>query len=225
MIPKLKLVMFDLDGTLINTAPEIALATNDTLSELGKTPVSLSQVIDWIGHGTQELLIRALANAFKKSTQEIRNWDERAMIQTTFDKHYLLRCGTQSTLYPGVREVIDKLKIAGLLLTIITNKESKFTERILKAHKLENIFEMVISGDTLDTKKPDPSCIEMCLKKYQVKAIESLFVGDSSTDAQTAKNGGIKVWLMPYGYNQGVPLEDSKPDYIASGFEDILNLI
>ena len=225
MIPKLKLVMFDLDGTLINTAPEIALATNDTLSELGKTPVSLSQVIDWIGHGTQELLIRALANAFKKSTQEIRNWDERAMIQTTFDKHYLLRCGTQSTLYPGVREVIDKLKIAGLLLTIITNKESKFTERILKAHQLENLFEMVISGDTLDTKKPDPSCIEMCLKKYQVKAIESLFVGDSSTDAQTAKNGGIKVWLMPYGYNQGVPLEDSKPDYIASGFEDILNLI
>ena len=75
MIPKLKLVMFDLDGTLINTAPEIALATNDTLSELGKTPVSLSQVIDWIGHGTQELLIRALAHAFKKSTQEIRNWD------------------------------------------------------------------------------------------------------------------------------------------------------
>jgi len=225
MIPKLKLVMFDLDGTLINTAPEIALATNDTLSELGKTPVSLSQVIDWIGHGTQELLIRALAHAFKKSTQEIRNWDERAMIQTTFDKHYLLRCGTQSTLYPGVREVIDKLKIAGLLLTIITNKESKFTERILKAHQLENIFEMVISGDTLDTKKPDPSCIEMCLKKYQVKAIESLLVGDSSTDAQTAKNGGIKVWLMPYGYNQGVPLEDSKPDYIASGFEDILNLI
>ena len=217
--------MFDLDGTLINTAPEIALATNDTLSELGKTPVSLSQVIDWIGHGTQELLIRALAHAFKKSTQEIRNWDERAMIQTTFDKHYLLRCGTQSTLYPGVRGVLDKLKIAGLLLTIITNKESKFTERILKAHQLENIFEMVISGDTLDTKKPDPSCIEMCLKKYQVKAIESLFVGDSSTDAQTAKNGGIKVWLMPYGYNQGVPLEESKPDYIASGFEDILNLI
>jgi phosphoglycolate phosphatase len=65
----------------------------------------------------------------------------------------------------------------------------------------------------------------MCLKKYQVKAIESLFVGDSSTDAQTAKNGGVKVWLMPYGYNQGTPLENSKPDYIASGFEEILNLI
>ena len=184
MVPKLKLLMFDLDGTLINTAPEIALATNDTLGELCKAPVSLPQVIDWIGHGTQELLISALAHAFKKSKQEIRNWDERADIQTKFDKHYLLRCGTQSTLYPGV-----------------------------------------ISGDTLDTKKPDPSCIEMCLKKYQVKAIESLFVGDSSTDAQTAKNGGVKVWLMPYGYNQGTPLENSKPDYIASGFEEILNLI
>lgn len=217
-----KLVMFDLDGTLIETAPEIFDAVNDTLLRFDLTQVSQKQVSDWIGHGTRELLIQALSFASKTSESAVRASDSLKLIEMEFVKNYQNRCGTRSTLYPFVRETLLALRKAGIKLAIVTNKEGQYTQTVLKAHGLQNVFDRVISGDTLPTKKPRPDGILACMEQFGVAVDQCLFVGDSSIDIATAKNAGIVVWALPYGYNMGAKIEDSHPHRVVADFSSIL---
>ncbi len=225
MNKKLKLILFDLDGTLIETVHEIADATNDTLRALDLVEVSESQVRDWIGHGTRELLISALACIKQCPIGQIREWSQLQQVFELFDHFYLARCGTHSYLYADVFDVLGQLKSAGIKMAVVTNKESRFTQAVMQAHHLESYFDVVISGDTLGSKKPDPQGINLCLQTLGVQPDEAIFIGDSSVDAKTAQNAGLRVWLMPYGYNMGAPLEDSKPNHIAKGFKEIVELL
>ena len=131
-----KAVLFDLDGTLIETAPEIANAVNDTLAHLGLAPVEQSLVDGWIGHGTGELLVKALAYRQNASLQAVRLSPELAAIRSTFNGHYQSRCGTSSQLYPGVRETLVALREGGCRLAVVTNKEAHYTDIVLRAHDL-----------------------------------------------------------------------------------------
>ena len=225
MNKKLKLILFDLDGTLIETVHEIADATNDTLRALDLVEVSESQVRDWIGHGTRELLISALACIKQCPIGQIREWSQLQQVFELFDHFYLARCGTHSYLYADVFDVLGQLKSAGIKMAVVTNKESRFTQAVMQAHHLESYFDVVISGDTLGSKKPDPQGINLCLQTLGVQPDEAIFIGDSSVDAKTAQNAGLRVWLMPYGYNMGAPLEDSKPNHIAKGFKEIVEML
>jgi len=225
MPKKIKAVLFDLDGTLIETVSEIALATNDTLRDLGVALVSEDQVRNWIGHGTKELLVSALAYARQVPVEQIRALESLADIFKKFDSFYLARCGLQSHLYPSVREVLLHLKCLDIKMALITNKESQFTRALLKAHQLEDFFDIVICGDTLNTRKPNPMGIQLCLERFDIEPEESVFIGDSSVDAQTANNANLSVWLMSYGYNMGEPLSKSHPDHIASNFKELLSLV
>ncbi|UFS56611.1 phosphoglycolate phosphatase [Comamonadaceae bacterium M7527] len=225
MTSTLKLVMFDLDGTLIETAPEIADAVNDTLTHLGLPSVTLKQVNDWIGHGTHTLLISALADVKQTTTDDIRAWDGLSNASTVFNGFYQQRCGTRSNLYPHVRTVLDVLAPKGVRLAVVTNKEGRFTQTVLKAHAMDNVFDMVISGDTLPTKKPNPAAIQHCLDHFGIKPEEAIFIGDSSIDAATAHNAGVRVWLLPYGYNMGEPVSASNPDRVIPDFLPILSLL
>ena len=225
MAYKFKAALFDLDGTLIETVNEIADATNDTLRALGESTVLINQVRNWIGHGTRELLICALAHVRASSVGEIRDWVKLSDAFKAFDDFYLARCGTNSYLYPDVKEVLDQFKKSSIKMAIVTNKETRFTQTIIKAHALESYFDMVVCGDTLDVKKPDPKGIQICLKRFDVTLGESIFIGDSSVDALTARNAGIQVWLMPYGYNMGEPLLNAKADYLAKGFAELKRLL
>jgi phosphoglycolate phosphatase len=130
------LMLFDLDGTLIETAPEICDAVNDTLRQFHLPEVSQQQVNDWIGHGTRTLLIQALAFAGDTTVDTVRQSDSLALIAAEFDKHYLRRCGTRSHLYPQVREVLQALRAQGVKLAVVTNKESRYTTTVLDAHQL-----------------------------------------------------------------------------------------
>ena len=215
-------VMFDLDGTLIETAPEIADAVNLTLRKVGLSNVTQQQVNDWIGHGTLELLIQALAYTQRLSDQDVRNSQELPSISATFNKHYHQCCGTRSHLYPQVRETLTALRARDVRLAVVTNKESRFTQTVLDAHRLTELFDVVISGDTLPVKKPNPAGIAHCLQLFQAKPDRSLFVGDSSIDIATARNAGVAVWALPYGYNMGEPIEASNPDRVI---EDISTLL
>ena len=208
------LVLFDLDGTLIETAPEIADAVNDTLSALGHPAVSQQEVNDWIGHGTRELLIKALAKVLGASTQQVREAGTFPAIEAEFGRHYQRRCGTRSHLYPQVRETLQALRAAGVKLVVMTNKEGRYTQAVLDAHQLAPLFDHVISGDTLPVKKPNPAGIADCLQRFGVSPDRALFVGDSSIDVATARNGGIAVWALPYGYNMGEPIESCHPDRV-----------
>lgn len=210
------LVMFDLDGTLIATAPEICDAVNDTLRRFDLVEVSLQQVGDWIGHGTGELLLQALAFSGGVSVATVRKSAQLPAIGAEFSLHYQQRCGTRSHLYPHVRETLMTLRARGTKLAVVTNKESRFTQTVLDAHQLQPLLDWVISGDTLPTKKPDPAGIQACLEKFGIDKSRALFVGDSSIDVATARNAGITVWALPYGYNMGQPIEACAPDRVIA---------
>lgn len=207
-------VLFDLDGTLVETAPEIADAVNDTLTALGHAPVAQQQVDDWIGHGTRELLVKALAQALGLSLAAVRASASFAAIEAEFGQHYQARCGTRSNPYPKVRESLEALRAAGVKLAVVTNKEGRYTQTVLDVHGLTSLFDRVISGDTLPVKKPDPAAVDDCLQRFGVARERTLFVGDSSIDVATARNAGIAVWALPYGYNMGQPIEACGPDRV-----------
>lgn len=212
------LIMFDLDGTLIETAPEICDAVNDTLTRVGMETVTQDCVDRWIGHGTRELLIQALAFVGKTTVEIVRAGDYLPMILAEFDRNYQRRCGTRSHLYPNVREVLQQLRDDGVKLAVVTNKEGRYTRTVLDSHQLASMFDRVVSGDTLPTKKPDPAGIVSCLDEFHVHRARALFVGDSSIDVATARNAAVQVWALPYGYNMGEPIEACKPDRVIADF-------
>ena len=216
------LILFDLDGTLIETAPEICDAVNDTLRRFDLPEVTQQQVTDWIGHGTRELLIQALAYSGKTDVAAVRASDSLALIAAEFDKHYQNRCGTRSHLYPQVRETLTELRARGVKLAVVTNKEGRYTATVLDAHQLMPLFDRVVSGDTLATKKPDPAGIQSCLAALKVPRHRALFVGDSSIDVATARNAGVAVWTLPYGYNMGQPIEACAPDRVIADCSALL---
>lgn len=215
------LILFDLDGTLVETAPEIADAVNDTLHALGLDAVSDDEVARWIGHGTHELLIHALAHASRRSATQVRADETLPATGRLFDRHYAIRCGTRSRPYPGVRRTLAALRRQGTQLALVTNKEGRYTDRVLAAHGLLEAFDRVVSGDTLAAKKPDPAGVRHCLQAGGVPAARALFVGDSSIDADTARRAGVAVWLLPRGYNMGRPLTDAAPDLIVADFGEL----
>jgi len=216
------LVMFDLDGTLIATAPEICDAVNDTLHDFDLGEVSQQQVNDWIGHGTRELLVQALAHNGGVSIASVRQSDTLPEIAVAFDTHYLRRCGTRSQLYPLVRETLCTLRARGVKLAVVTNKESRYTQTVLEAHQLTPLLDWVLCGDSLPTKKPEPAGVLACLERFGVPAARALFVGDSSIDVATARNAGVRVWALPYGYNMGHPIEGCGPDRVITDCSALL---
>jgi phosphoglycolate phosphatase len=217
------LIMFDLDGTLIETAPEIADAVNDTLRRFMLPEVTQQQVNDWIGHGTRTLLIQALASVGKTEVAAVAASDNLPLIAAEFDRNYQRRCGTRSHLYPQVRETLATLRDRGVKLAVVTNKEGRYTATVLNAHQITSLLDRVVSGDTLSTKKPDPAGIQSCLVQFGVPPNRALFVGDSSIDVATARNAGVAVWALPYGYNMGQPIEACAPDRVIADCSALLN--
>jgi phosphoglycolate phosphatase len=217
------LVMFDLDGTLIETAPEIMDAVNDTLRRFDLPEVTQQQVNNWIGHGTRELLIQALAYSGDSPVSVVRASVSLNLIAHEFDKHYQRRCGTRSQLYPQVRETLVALRARGVKTAVVTNKEGRYTATVLDAHQLTPLLDCVVSGDTLPTKKPNPAGIDHCLAQFGVAKDRALFVGDSSIDVATARNAGVAVWALPYGYNMGEAIESCNPDRLIADCSALLN--
>ena len=217
-----KAIFFDLDGTLIHTSPEIADAVNDTLRHLGLPDVTQAQVDSWIGQGTRELLILAMAHVQQLSTGDVRISQAFADALPVFDQHYQARCGTRSELYPHVRDTLKTLREKNCRLAVVTNKEGRYTDTILKQHNLLGSFDLVVSGDTFAQKKPDPVGVTHGLSLWQIKATDALFVGDSSIDAATARNAGLPIWLLPYGYNMGQPVSACAPDRVIQDFSELV---
>lgn len=212
------LVMFDLDGTLLDTAAEIADAVNRTLAEFGRPPVSGEQVRNWIGHGTGWLMRQAWTSSAGQPNEE--EWHR---VMTRFIEHYFDCAGTSSTPYPYVLETLAELKSLGVMRAIVTNKEQRFTARILAKHGMADTFDLVICGDTLDVKKPDPAVLAHCMHSLGQAAGECLFVGDSEIDVATAKAAGVICWAVPYGYNMGNPIDQALPDRVVPNVQDVPN--
>lgn len=218
------LVMFDLDGTLLATAAELCDAVNDSLGALGLAPVSEAQVSGWIGNGTRELLVQALSVVSDQSPEQIRGSDLLQRAVSAFDPSYENRCGTNSWLYPHVDTVLRRLQTLGVRLAVVTNKDSRFTGRLLERHRLAPLLGLVVAGDTMAAKKPAPDGILHCLAHFDVAPERALFVGDSSIDIATARNAGVRVWALPGGYNLGQPIAASRPDRVIDDFAALLSV-
>lgn len=216
------LVLFDLDGTLVETAPEICDAVNDTLQALGLASVALSLVEDWIGHGTGHLLLQAVVHVTGRPASDLRESSLWRAAQAQFTLDYERRCGTTSRLYPQALQVLHALGALGVRRALVTNKEERYTQPVLRRHGLRRVFERVVCGDTLPARKPDPAGVVDCLRSFGVAPQRAVFVGDSSIDVETARNAGVRAWALTHGYNMGEPIAAARPDRLLDSLGELL---
>lgn len=208
----IRVVLFDLDGTLMDTAPDLSDALNDTLHRGGWPRVGEAQVRGWIGDGARALLARAMAQAGAPAHAADAAW-------AGFAHDYAERCGARSTVHAGVRPMLRRLHAHGLRLALLTNKEAEFAQRLLARHDISSDFDIVVAGDTLPVKKPDPGVVTHVLQALDVHPDEALLVGDSVTDVRTARAAGIAVQLVRHGYAQGDLEGDDAPDAFIDDFD------
>lgn len=217
------LIIFDLDGTLLDTVLEISQSVNAGLQALALPLVEPHQIRDWVGQGAEHLF--TIASQFAIMQTADKTPLTTAQFQTGFAAFmaaYELYSGKNSQLYPYVRQALDQLQQDGKHLAVVTNKVKHLADLALAQHNLLHYFELVIGGDTFAQKKPDPYAIHYCRQHYQVAEAKTLFVGDSVTDVLTARNANVAVWALPYGYNHGEPIEKSRPDQVVADFSVFL---
>lgn len=219
---QIKAIAFDLDGTLVDSLPGLAAAINAMLVGLGKPQASIEQVSTWIGNGVPKLIQRALAVTEPTITQDDTLYHHAV---TLFDQAYLERLGSHSSLYGGVLSTLDTLKTNGYRLSVITNKSQRFTLPMLEQLGVMNRFDFVLSGDSLERKKPDPAPLHHACQQYQITNHQLLMVGDSENDIIAAHRAGCLSVAVSYGYNYGKPIEASEPDYLIHSMRELLTLL
>ena len=214
-------VLLDLDGTLLDTAPEIAAAAADMLSELGLDPVDPLRVREFIGKGIPHLVRRTLEASLGRAPDERRV----GSAMEGFFFHYAKRNGRMSKPYPGVLEGIAELRAKGFALACVTNKTAQFTIPLLEATGLAGFFPVVVSGDTMPKKKPAPDPLLEACRRLGVPAPEALMVGDSRNDALAARAAGCPVLLVPYGYTEGEDVQGIDCDGIVPSLLHVAGLL
>lgn len=217
----IRAVLLDLDGTLLDTAPEIAASAADMLAELGLGPVPAGVVRTFIGKGIPNLVRQALEASLGGKV------DERRLGSgiESFFFHYAKRNGHLATAYPGVREGLNKLQTSGFALACVTNKAAQFTMPLLEITGLEPFFSAVISGDTTTRKKPAPDPILAACARLGVAPAEALMVGDSANDALAARAAGSPILLVPYGYSEGVDVHSIDCDGIVPSLLHVAGIL
>jgi len=189
-------VLFDLDGTLVDSAPDLTLAANKMLTALGCCQVSCSQVKGWVGDGVRSLVRRTLTAILGYVPTE--SLIEQGYV--LFQRYYAESVYRDSMLYPGVRETLHTLNASGFALACVTNKPGRFTKSLLDKAGLTGFFGVVVSGDDLSVKKPEPAPLEFAAEQLGVPLTTCVLVGDSSNDIRAADAAGIQVLWATYGY-------------------------
>ncbi len=214
-------VLFDLDGTLVDSAPDLAAAVDDMLRELGREPVGERRVRHWIGNGARRLVMRALTGE--------RDGDPPAVATDAalarFFEHYSRRLTERTEPYPGAMEALRHLREAGVALGVVSNKPGRFTDRLLDALGMLEYFGVTVSGDTLAVKKPDPAPLQHAAERLGVPLDACVMVGDSMADLMAARNAGIPMVCVPYGYRDGDAIFESGPEAVVERLDAIPALL
>lgn len=213
-----RLVMFDLDGTLMDSVPDLAAAVDKMLMLLGREPVGVARVRDWVGNGSRVLVRRALAGQLQHDgvADELAAEALALFMQAYSGGHEL------TTVYPGVRECLDWLRERDVKLSIITNKPAQFIEPLLDAKGLAGYFQWLVGGDTLPQQKPDPAALFWVMDKADAAPGESLFVGDSRNDVRAAKAAAVPCVALTYGYNHGEPIANEAPALVVDDLRELV---
>lgn len=212
-----QLVMFDLDGTLVDSVPDLAAAVDQMLAQRGRLPAGIERVRRWVGNGALVLVRRALAGSIEHATVD-DDEAERALsdfLQAYSGSH------NATTIYPGVESLLRWLRDKGVALAVVTNKPERFVAPLL-AEKGLGEFDGIIGGDTLPVKKPDPAGLRKVMADVGVNPQNSLFIGDSRNDVLAARAAGVKIVAVTYGYNHGRPVAEENPDLLVDSLDALI---
>ena len=209
--------LFDLDGTLVDSVPDIDQALNHALATADLPPVAESLTRHWIGHGSRTLIQQALQHHQQPA-------DTTAIDQLIgpFLSHYKANIAVHSKIYPQVRETLSTLQQAGNKLAVVTNKLTELSEPLLKDIGLYDFFDLIVCGDTADQPKPAADPIVLCLEHFDLTPAQVLMVGDSETDVLAAKAANVDVACVRDGYNHGVDVTTLDPDFDITSFAELL---
>jgi phosphoglycolate phosphatase len=211
-------VIFDLDGTLIDSAGEIATALERTFRELGHAPLPLGEVRNLIGRGVPSLVERALAKV-GGSGEGLGHAVER------FEAHYAQTVGTAAALFPGVRPGLETLAAARYAMSVVTNKPRYFTQQLLEGLGVAGFFTAIVAGDDGIRRKPHGDMLVAACERMGSAPPATLMLGDSDNDVVAARAAGCPVWCVPYGYNEGRPAAELKCDRLVCDVEEAARLL
>lgn len=214
-------VLFDLDGTLIDSASGIAEAINRTLLDLGHAQVEEPMVRSWIGDGARILLQRALAHAGATPANASDAFEQAYALLM---RHYADSLPLQARAYPGAAEILPWLHGRGIHVALCTNKPERFIAPLLQALDWQDSFEAILGGDSLPEHKPDPAPLLHIAEGFGVSATHCLMVGDSRTDAEAARNAGMPLALVDYGYHRGLDLHAAGARVVTSDLRRLAEL-
>ena len=215
-------VLFDLDGTLLDTIPDLHAAACAMLRDMGRPELPLESVRSYVGRGIPNLIKRVLADSLHVAENDQAPPPEAV---ANFRRHYARENGLNVRVYPGVVEGLDWLQAKGVPLGVVTNKADAFIKPLLEKTGLSGYFDVLVGGDLLPRVKPDPMQIVWACGRLGVSPAETLFVGDSVNDALAARAAGCPVFLLPYGYNEGRDVQELDCDAIVETIADAVRLI
>jgi len=212
-----KLIMIDVDGTLVDSVPDLAYCIDEMMQKLGLQKWGEVKVRHWVGNGIPKLVERALSGELEgRPIKEVFNVAYPIFLDLYEDNN-----AQRSYLYDGVREGLDYLISQGYQLGCVTNKSEQFTHPLLKVLGIFNDFKIIISGDTLAKRKPDPMPLLYCAERFNLKPEECLMLGDSVSDVKAARAAGFDIICMSYGYNHGNDIADENPDLVIDSMSQL----
>ena len=218
---RVKAVMIDLDGTLVDSIPDLAAAANGMLREMGHRELDVDVVRTYVGKGIPNLVARALTGSLEGTVPQ----EVLARAMPIYERWYTEVNGRHTTVYPGVIEGLEALRKAQFPLACVTNKSARFTQPLLEYLGLARYFGQVVAGDTLPQKKPDPAPLLYACSRIGVAPREMLFIGDSLNDSQAARAAGCPIFCVPYGYNEGHDVRQLDVDAIVDSLADAAKLV
>ena len=215
-----KLLIFDFDGTLIDSVPDLADATNIMLSQLDMPTYPLQTIEKWVGNGARKLVERALSGSVEVDDNLVLA-DVEAAEQLFFDA-YGAHDTSKTVAYPDVDSGLKQLKEAGFTLALVTNKPIRFVPKILQSFGWQDLFSEVLGGDSLPTKKPDPAPLLHVCETLNVIPAQAIMIGDSRNDILAGQNANMDTFGLSYGYNYGQDIRELSP---TEAFDDFASLV
>jgi phosphoglycolate phosphatase len=212
-----KLIMIDVDGTLVDSVPDLAFCVDELMVALGRPKWGEEKVRQWVGNGVPKLVERSLTGELEGQV----NQEDFQKAYPIFLELYKDNTSKRSHLYSGVIEGLDYLQDKGYTLGCVTNKAEAFTRPLLKDLGIFGRFELIISGDTLEKKKPDPLPLLFAAQHFNVSAQECLMLGDSVSDVKASRAAGFDIICMSYGYNHGEDIRLQHPDVVIDSMAEL----
>ena len=216
-LKKPEMVLIDLDGTLVDSVPDLAWCVDETMKALDMPIRGEEKVRNWVGNGVPRLIERALIGQLEGHPSDVLF----AKASPIFMDLYADNSSKRSQLYPHVAEGLQWLQDQGIRLGCVTNKDEQFTLPILKNLGIFDYFEIVISGDTLPLKKPDPAPLLHGAKFFGISPDKAMMLGDSISDVKASRAAGFDIVCMSYGYNHGVDIRTANPDAVIDSFAEL----